>query len=115
MGTCTRQISMLVVAALWLGVVIPAQAPAYGTLTMAVLVDNRVGVTPAQLTAAERIAGNIFRKIGVEVMWCRTLLPHPCSSCTSFRHPPSRTWAWAWKYWGWLFPARARSPSCTTA
>jgi len=75
MGTCTRQISTLVVAALWLGLAIPAQAQAHGTLTMAILVDNRAGVTPAQLTAAERIAGNIFRKIGVEIVWYQDTPP----------------------------------------
>src|SRR5580765_5279952 len=75
MGTCTRQISTLLVAALWLDLAIAAPSPAHGTLTMAVFVDNRAGVTPAQLTAAERVAGNIFRKIGVEIMWCEDSPP----------------------------------------
>jgi hypothetical protein len=88
MRTCTRQISTLVVAAVWLGLAIPAKSPAHGTLTMAVLLDNRVGVTPSRLTAAERVAGNIFRRIGVEIVWYQdtppqsVLVPHLVSSST---------------------------------
>ena len=75
MGTGTREISTLGVTALWLGLAFPAKPVAQSTLMMVVLVDNHVGVTPAHLTGAERIAGNIFQRIGVEIVWCRDAAP----------------------------------------